>query len=265
MAWKTAFSVDLYQIFAITLYHYHGVLPPLFTHNPMKKLLLFDIDGTLISVEKTASRQMLRRVVEEVFEIVLPPEFVFQLGGKTDYQIMTEIAQTLTLPTKWVEERRSLIYNKLVEHTTPLSNPAQMRVLAGVEELIATLQRRADVTLGLLTGNIQPTAYLKLAPHGLTPAFGFGAFGDDHIERTMLPPIALARANAHVGKSAFSPENTVIIGDTLNDIRCAKAHNIKVVAVASGHDSAEALRHAKADVVVEDFADIQAIVELLIV
>jgi phosphoglycolate phosphatase-like HAD superfamily hydrolase len=230
----------------------------------MKKLLLFDIDGTLISVERTASRQMLRRVVEEVFDITLPSEFVFQLGGKTDYQIMTEVAQTLDVPVRLVDERRSTIYNKLVEHTTPLSNPAQMRVLAGVEELVSTLHaRHEDVTLGLLTGNIKPTAYLKITPHRMESMFRFGAFGDDHIERTMLPPIAIARANAHIGTEAFSPKNTVIIGDTLNDIRCAKAHGIKVVAVATGHDSAETLRNAKADVVVPDFTDVQAMVRLL--
>jgi phosphoglycolate phosphatase len=238
--------------------------PPFFTQTCMKKLLLFDIDGTLISVEKTSSRQMLRRVVEEVFDVSLPSDFVFRLGGKTDYQIMTEVAQALDVPVRLVEERRNVIYNKLVEHTTPLSNPAQMRVLAGVEELIATLQTRVeDVTLGLLTGNIKPTAYLKLTPYRLESAFAFGAFGDDHIERTMLPPIAISRANLHVRKEVFSPKNTVIIGDTLNDIRCAKAHDIRVIAVASGHDSAENLRNAHADVVVEDFADVPAMVRLL--
>lgn len=230
----------------------------------MKKLLLFDIDGTLVSVEKTPARQMLRRVVEEVFEITLPQDFVFHLGGKTDYQIITETLERLGIPTEQVQERRTRIYDKLVEHTTPLSNAAQMRVLAGVRDLITTLQTRTDVTLGLLTGNIKPTAYLKLRPHGLDAAFSFGAFGCDHIERTMLPPIALHRANSFVGREAFSPENTVIIGDTLNDIRCAKAHEIKVVAVASGHDSAETLREAKADVVVNDFSDVQAMVRLLV-
>jgi phosphoglycolate phosphatase len=230
----------------------------------MKKLLLFDIDGTLVSVEKTSSRAMLRRVVEEIFEMTLPTDFVFHLGGKTDYQIMTETAERLGVPTSLVEERRTIIHEKLVEHTTPLSNQAQMRVLEGVPELITHLQKRDDVTLGLLTGNIEPTAYLKLRPHGLDSAFGFGAFGSDHIERTMLPPIALSRANAHLGREAFSFAQTVIIGDTLNDIRCAKSHNIRVVAVASGHDSAETLRNADADVVVNDFADTQAMVELLV-
>jgi phosphoglycolate phosphatase-like HAD superfamily hydrolase len=230
----------------------------------MKKLLLFDIDGTLVSVEKMSSRAMLRRVVEEVFEMTLPSDFVFHLGGKTDYQIMTETAERLGIPTSLVGERRTLIHEKLVEHTTPLSNQAQMRVLEGVLELVARLQEQEDVTLGLLTGNIKPTAYLKLRPHSLDAVFSFGAFGCDHIERTMLPPIALSRANAHVGRKAFTSENTVIIGDTLNDIRCAKAHGIKVVAVASGHDSVETLRNADADVVVSDFADTQGMVGLLV-
>lgn len=229
----------------------------------MKKLLLFDIDGTLVSVERTASRAMLRRVVEEVFDTTLPQDFVFQLGGKTDYQIMTETAERLGIPTRYVQERRTKIYDILTEHTTPLSNPEQMRVLNGVKELIATLEQHEDVTLGLLTGNIKPTAYLKLRPHDLEHSFRFGAFGCDHIGRAELPPIALDRANTHLGRPSFTFENTVIIGDTLNDIRCAKAHDIKVVAVATGHDSAETLQRAGADVVVENFANTQAMVRLL--
>ncbi len=229
----------------------------------MKKLLLFDIDGTLISVEKTASRLMLRRVVEEVFDIELPQDFVFHLGGKTDYQIMTETAQRLDIPTKHVEERRTKIQDKLVEHTSPLSNTAQMQILSGVQDLVAELHEREDVTLGLLTGNIEATAYLKLRPHGLDAVFPFGAFGNDHIDRAALPPIALHRANTRAGRAAFTSDNTVIIGDTLNDIRCAKAHNIKVVAVATGHDSAETLRNAGADTVVPDFVDKPAMVSLL--
>ena len=76
------------------------------------RLLLFDIDGTLVSVEHAASRAMLRKVVEEIFSVVLPTDFEFQLGGKTDYQIMTEVAQTLGLPITMVEEQKEKALRK---------------------------------------------------------------------------------------------------------------------------------------------------------
>ncbi|MFY7999149.1 MAG: HAD family hydrolase [Candidatus Kapaibacteriota bacterium] len=231
------------------------------------RLLLFDIDGTLVSVERTASRAMLRRVVEDVFSIALPTTFEFQLGGKTDYQIMTETAQMLDLPTSLVEEHREKIQTTLTAHTEPLSNPVTMRLLDGVRALVESLAKRHDVALALLTGNLKTTAYLKLRPHGLDTHFPVGAFGCDHIDRAMLPPIALERANAHytnftVSGKKFSPENTLIIGDTLNDIRCAKAHGIKTLAVATGAVSAETLREAGAEFVVENFVDVRAITDI---
>lgn len=231
------------------------------------RLLLFDIDGTLVSVERSASRAMLRRVVEDVFSITLPLDFEFQLGGKTDYQIMTEVAQTLGLPTRLVDEHRERIQTVLTEETRQLSDPVTMRLLEGVRLLVETLAARHDVALALLTGNLKTTAYLKLRPHGLDGYFPIGAFGCDHIDRVMLPPIALRRANAHYtaftaqGKK-FSPENTLIIGDTLNDIRCAKAHGIKTLAVATGAVSAETLQRGGAEHIVENFADVRAIIDI---
>jgi phosphoglycolate phosphatase len=228
-----------------------------------KRLLLFDIDGTLVSVEREASRAMLRRVVEETFAATIPDDFTFQLGGKTDDQIMTETLVALGLPKNLATEKREKAHNLLTEYTTPLSNPVQMRLLENVQPLVEELAKDNTMQLGLLTGNIKRTAMLKLRPHGLDTYFPFGAFGCDHIKRTMLPPIALERANAFVGNNVFTSENTVIIGDTLNDVRCGKAHGIKVLAVATGAVSSATLREGGADVVVENFADTTVIMDII--
>jgi phosphoglycolate phosphatase-like HAD superfamily hydrolase len=143
----------------------------------MKKLLLFDIDGTLVSVERAASRQLLRDVVRETLEIEIPADYTFQLGGKTDFQIMTEIATDLAVPLSIIDERRNFIKERLVAHTERIASEALVEQLAGVRELLDELLKRDDVTLGLLTGNIKQTAYLKLRPHGLSSLFPFGAFG----------------------------------------------------------------------------------------
>jgi phosphoglycolate phosphatase len=251
------------------LYKYTKQIYDFMPHH--KRLLLFDIDGTLVSVEREASRRMLRRVVEETFETTLPDDFMFQLGGKTDDQIMTETLVALGLPVGLAREKRERAHELLTEYTTPLSNPVTMRLLESVQPLIQQLAADDSVQLGLLTGNIKRTAMLKLQPHGLDSYFPFGAFGCDHIERAMLPPIALDRANTFAGNAAenttgttaFTPENTVIIGDTLNDIRCAKAHGIKVLAVATGNVAASTLLDGGADKVVENFADTASILALI--
>jgi phosphoglycolate phosphatase-like HAD superfamily hydrolase len=234
-----------------------------FIRSPMNKLLLFDIDGTLVSVEREASRQLLRDVVRETIGVVLPAGYVFHLGGKTDFQIMTEIASEFDVPLSVLKAKRALVKERLISHTERLSSVAFVNILAGVQALLEALSVRDDVTLGLLTGNIKQTAYLKLRPYRMDMLFPFGAFGCDHIERTELPPIAIHRANAHTQGTIFTPRNTIIIGDTLNDIACARAHGIPVVSVATGPISYERLAEEQPDYVVRDFSNTVQILEIL--
>jgi phosphoglycolate phosphatase-like HAD superfamily hydrolase len=233
------------------------------------KLFLFDIDGTLVSVERSASRTLLRRVVEDIFGVVLPDDFEWSLGGKTDLQIMTEMALTLNVPPERVQSERERIKRVLAAHTEAIEH-SHIRLLQGAREFVAALAAQSDAQLGLVTGNVAETAYLKLRPHDLDAYFPFGAFGCDHHDRAILPPLALERARAHAKRHEasryeardFSPERTLIIGDTLNDIRCAKANNMKVLAVATGPVRADDLRKAGADYTVENFADLPAILDI---
>jgi phosphoglycolate phosphatase-like HAD superfamily hydrolase len=249
-----------------------------------KKLLLFDIDGTLVSVERNASRQLLRDVALETLGIIIPQDYVFELGGKTDFQIMHELAADFHLPPDAIDKRREEIAFALTKATERLSSTLYVERLVGVAELLRELVRHQDsVTLGLLTGNIRQTAYLKLRPYQLDELFPFGAFGCDHIQRTELPPIAIRRANAYLasisqtthGKelrsteddahfAPFAPQHTMIIGDTLNDITCARAHNIPVLAVASGAVSYERLAERKPEFLVHDFSDTSTILNILL-
>jgi phosphoglycolate phosphatase-like HAD superfamily hydrolase len=229
----------------------------------MNKLLLFDIDGTLVSVEREASRQLLRDVVRETIDVVLPADYVFHLGGKTDFQIMTEIATEFAVAPSVLEEHRAFIKERLIAHTERLSSLTFVTMLSGVRDLLDALAQRDDITLGLLTGNIRQTAYLKLRPHSVDALFPFGAFGCDHIKRNELPPIALRRANAHVQGGKFNARNTRIIGDTLNDIACARAHGIPVVAVATGPVSYERLAEEQPEVLVRDFSDTAQMLDIL--
>jgi phosphoglycolate phosphatase-like HAD superfamily hydrolase len=119
-----------------------------------------------------------------------------------------------------------------------------------VAGLLERLAGDGSVAVGLLTGNIAGGAQAKMRHFGLDHHFPFGAFGDDHHDRNELGPVALERASGHAGRS-FSPRETLVIGDTPEDIRCAQAMGARCLAVATGSFSAAQLREHGAEIVVE--------------
>lgn len=127
----------------------------------------------------------------------------------------------------------------------------RMCLLPGVESLLARLAPRPDLHLALLTGNWEQGARIKLSRFDLNRYFAFGAFGSDAIHRSDLPPIALARAADHLGHP-IAPQDTLIIGDSIYDVACARDHDIPVLAVATGRTPASALTAAGATWVVPD-------------
>jgi phosphoglycolate phosphatase-like HAD superfamily hydrolase len=126
-----------------------------------------------------------------------------------------------------------------------------MRLLPGVERLLAGLAARRDLVIGLLTGNWERGARIKLARHALNRYFPFGSFGDERLEREELPPVAWRAAIDATGRR-FAPAETLIVGDSRLDVACARAHGIPCLAVATGRTAAAALAAAGADWVVPD-------------
>lgn len=136
------------------------------------------------------------------------------------------------------------------------------RALEGVLEILTEIDD-AKVTKGLLTGNIAAGAELKMRHYGMDHHFSFGAYGDDHHDRNVLGPIALARAAQETGIS-YSGADTIVIGDTPKDIWCAQAFGAKCIAVATGSFSADQLRAEGADLVFEDFAEVESVLKALL-
>jgi phosphoglycolate phosphatase-like HAD superfamily hydrolase len=132
---------------------------------------------------------------------------------------------------------------------------ASVRVLPGVHDLLDALDA-AGAIQSLLTGNLRPTAELKLRAAGLAERFDFeiGAFGSDHRNRDELVPIARAKTTTRFGR----PDTVVVIGDTPRDIACGKAGAARTIAVATGAWNADALREHGPDAVLRDLADTQA-------
>lgn len=197
----------------------------------MRCLLLFDIDGTLISSQGKAFAALLKAFQQVVG--AEPPVEGFSPAGKTDPQIVAELLDRVATDHR---KRNQLVAEVLAAYLETLPEVVKkphVRLLPGVAELLPVLAEDPQVALGLLTGNIREGAQFKLELAGLWHYFAFGAFGSDCSDRNQLLPYAWERAHQRFGVR-FSPERTVIVGDTPADVSCAKAWDAKAIAVA-GH------------------------------
>jgi phosphoglycolate phosphatase-like HAD superfamily hydrolase len=222
-----------------------------------RKLLLFDIDGTLVRWKRGRSIEITRRVVRDVLKKELPNGALTSFAGKTDPLIFKEIGDFYSMSDEELGEYLPQLQTKLVEFCADYISPEHIDLLPGVDELLKNLADDESVELGLVTGNLKESAFLKLSSYGLDKYFSHGAFGSDHIERRELPIIAIRRANEKLGTEVFKTDNSVIIGDAPRDIDCAVANCIPVVSVATGESSTDELAAHNPTVVLKDFSDIE--------
>lgn len=223
------------------------------------KLVLFDIDGTLL-----LSNGVGRRTVEEsLSELVNQPISTrdVSFSGKTDPQIMREV-----FTANGVDATDALVDDALrvyAEAASPVTGPDTVRLLPGVDALIDRLAAHAGVQLALVTGNVEHMAYRKLQAVHLADYFPFGAFGSDHADRNRLPPLALARAERHTGR-AFDGPDAVVIGDTVNDFECGRHVGATVIGVCTGRYSRDDLAPHGPDWLFDDLRDTDAVVDALL-
>jgi len=213
------------------------------------KLLLFDIDGTLVHSGGQA-KPVFAEAMVEVFGTAGAID-AYDFSGKTDARIVLDLAMSAGVPEAAARAGLPRVRDLYVDRFAGRFDPGRARILPGVSALLAGLAGRQDVTLGLLTGNWFGGARIKLGALGLFDYFGFGSFADDGLDRRELPPVALARARRHTGRE-FAPREAVIVGDSPLDVDCARAHGIPCLAVATGWTSREALAAEGATWVVED-------------
>lgn len=226
------------------------------------QLLLFDIDGTLLR-SNGAGKSVLARALEDTFG-TSGPYNDYQMGGKTDPLIIGDLMCAAGKDAAEIERQLPAVYERMMFHAQKIFCEKNIFPCLGVPELLAALLERDDVIIGLLTGNIQGTAPLKLAAAGIEPSiFRVGAYGSDHKDRNQLPPFALRRA-AELTKLLFGGHNTTIIGDTPADIACARTIGARVVAVSSGSYSSNTLNQLHPDFLFENFLNKESTLEALI-
>lgn len=228
----------------------------------MARLLLFDIDGTLIDSNGAGGAAILD-AAEDHFGIQreqLPP---LHLAGATDPAIAMDVfAHTKREHTP---EEITAFLDRYLSHLQRRLQAADFsgHTLPGVTQLLDALRGESAVHLGLLTGNVKRGAVIKLSRHGLYEHFIEGGFGSDHHDRNQLGPVALSRMQAATGTN-YDISDVIVIGDTPKDIRCAEAFGARCLAVATGQYSYAELSAFNPWRCVESFADVPATVELLL-
>ena len=213
------------------------------------KLVLFDIDGTLLDCGPQV-RPLFASALVEVFGTAGDVDG-YDFAGRTDPRIVLDLVTAAGVPEGEARRKLPRMRELYVERLSRALDRQGMRLFPGVEETLTRLAAREDVVLALLTGNWEPGARAKLSRFDLNRFFDFGAFGCDGVDRSELPPVALDRAELAVGRR-FDPAETLIVGDSVHDVSCARDHGIPCLAVATGRTPAERLRAAGADWVVSD-------------
>jgi phosphoglycolate phosphatase-like HAD superfamily hydrolase len=213
-------------------------------------LILFDIDGTLLTsggAGETALKVGFKREfgLEEDLRNV-------PIAGRTDSGIARQVLRKHGLELSPANIER-FFNGYLFELAAQLPNRPGS-VLPGIFDLLEVLRGRPDMHLGLLTGNLERGARIKLKHFGLEGIFPFGAFADDHHDRNALGPVALSRA-AEFHCFQFSAERVWVIGDTEHDIACARAFGAKAMGVATGNFSVDFLSQHKPDALFPNLSD----------
>jgi len=227
------------------------------------RLVLFDIDGTLLWTDG-AGRRAIHRALIEVFGATGPADHRFD--GKTDPQIVRELMRDVGHDDAHIDARLQGLFIRYVQCLREeLRDPAHpSKPLPGVTDLLDALSRRSDVTLGLLTGNLVDGARAKLEAVGIDPdIFVVGAYGSDHELRPELPAIAQRRARARLGVD-IAGRDIVVIGDTPADLQCGRDIGVRAIGVATGRYTTDDLAAQGAVAVFADLSDTDAVVRAIL-
>jgi phosphoglycolate phosphatase-like HAD superfamily hydrolase len=250
------------------------------------RLVLFDIDCTLLDAHGAGGRAILR-AIKDVYGVEgelggytfhgrTDPGIISDLAGlwgaglqaagepdaaaspfqdgRTQTQIVHDVAEDLGVPGDTVDERLAACLDRYVRILAEEIRRGRVEVLPGVQELVGALADEERALVGLVTGNIEAGARLKLQPTGLLPHFAVGAYGSDSALRGDLPPLAVARAERLTGRR-FRGKQIVVVGDTPADIGCGEPLGVKTVAVATGKHTPEELAAHAPDHLFADFGD----------
>ena len=225
--------------------------------------MLFDLDGTLIST-RGAGMRAFYRALRSVFDISVDKE-VIRPDGKTDPMIAKEMLAYFDLANRWCEETREAFFSSylgcLEEEMRWAREQGLIRILPGVSALLEMLSRQPDFCVGLVTGNLEKGARIKLETAELIRYFRFGGYGSDSEDRTMLTRIGIRRGAQLIAPATV--EASFVIGDTPLDILHGHAAGAAVIAVAGARYRRKDLAPHNPDLLVCDLTPAESIVRFM--
>src|SRR5678815_4137398 len=230
------------------------------------RILLWDIDGTLIHSLKTGGyKEYTIPVMEEIFG-TSGTLATMRVSGMTDFQIIAEALKEEGFTHQDIQKRIHEVSRRLTQEAKRVTGNGEpfFEVLPGVRETLERLATEPRYQSALLTGNIEPMAYLKMELVGLEKFFTLpGAFGEESHDRRDLPAIAAERINKAL-QSTLRPHQFIVIGDTPNDIACARHFGARVVAVGTGRlYSKEDMLACEPDALLPDLTDVDLVLTTL--
>lgn len=228
--------------------------------NKKLKLLLWDIDGTLLTTGG-AGVNALASAMNRIFQVDFQPtDGDPDIGGRTDRYIAQALLKRFGQDAS--PENIHLFLEGYLEELPKQLASRTGNVFIGILDILEAAHHRSDLTQGLLTGNLQRGAKIKLSQYEIYHYFEFGAFADDSAIRNELGPHARRRAFEKY-QYEFPPEHIFIIGDTPYDIECGKAIGAQTIAVATGAYRAEQLAAHQPSALFEDFSDSKAFFDFI--
>ncbi len=221
----------------------------------MKKLFLFDVDGTLTKIVTSADSRF-ERVLENVYGVDARGKIRYEQGN-TIRRVLKDILAGFDIDFEADGKKMQETYRILEELTRETWAELKVPAIPGAEELVKKIISRGHA-IGLLTGNTKGMARAKLEGKGLWKYFKIGAFGDKSLRRSDLVEEAMLDAKQKTGIE-FSKQDVYIVGDTVNDIRAAKEKGVRIIAVATGKEAEEELARHGPDFLYRDFSDTDGI------
>lgn len=223
-----------------------------------KKLVLFDIDGTLLT-SGGAGEKALRLALRERFGRDDDLKTV-EIAGRTDSGIARALFQKQGIEPS--VENLAAFYDSYLSHLARELPKHTGRLLPGIVLLLEKLKARNEVALGLLTGNLSRGAEIKLTHYGVWHFFEFGAYADDHHDRNELGHFARQRARERLGFE-FAPADVFVLGDTPHDIQCGKVIGAKTIGIATGNFTRAQLQTHAPDFVFDDLSDVASVLAVI--
>jgi phosphoglycolate phosphatase-like HAD superfamily hydrolase len=229
----------------------------------MRRLILWDIDGTLMASRGVGSAA-LEAAAARVAGLIDVPKV--HMHGKTDRQILREIMVEGGVDPERAAELLPAAEAAAVEELTARKDLYRTNgwLLPGVREAVERLAGTDGIRQSLVTGNLIGNARIKLAVFELDPFLDIeaGAYGSDEEDRNKLVPLAVERVERLRGEK-YAPHETWVIGDTDRDLGCAQVAGVRCMLVCTGHGGRDSVAHLEPDVLVEDLTDTDEIVRLL--